>query len=399
MSHAIALAGAGLRRADRGDVGPNAYATRLLSSLMLGAVGLFDAAATLIGESRRAIESLPAPWWGAAPDVFAARLELAAGNIDEASDHARAGADRALRLGSDLFLPGAFETSATIALLRGNLREAEELICHMCDAPVSGQRLFGSGRAAWLDARVANARGADRTAMEALSDVYANSIEHRRLFIEEPAAAAWCVRLAFEAGDRLRAEAITACAEQLAAENPEQPTVVAAAAHARGVLLGDPVLLATASDRHVHPWARASADEDLGVTLLRDGSRDAAHGYFRRALDRYGRYGSRLDQDRVERRLRAPRSRRRRSHRDALPIVGLGSLTDTERGVADLVATGLTNVEVARRLFVSRHTVDFHLRQVFRKLEVRSRVELTRLLLEPEGGAQARALSGRTPVR
>jgi DNA-binding CsgD family transcriptional regulator len=61
---------------------------------------------------------------------------------------------------------------------------------------------------------------------------------------------------------------------------------------------------------------------------------------------------------------------------------GWESLTDTERSVTELVAQGLTNARVAERLFVSRHTVDFHLRAVFRKLDVRSRVDLTRLAVE-----------------
>jgi hypothetical protein len=49
---------------------------------------------------------------------------------------------------------------------------------------------------------------------------------------------------------------------------------------------------------------------------------------------------------------------------------------------AGLVATGLTNREIAERLFVSPHTVNTHLRQVFAKLEVNSRVDLTRLATE-----------------
>jgi DNA-binding CsgD family transcriptional regulator len=60
------------------------------------------------------------------------------------------------------------------------------------------------------------------------------------------------------------------------------------------------------------------------------------------------------------------------------PLLGWNSLTGRERSVADLVAEGLTNREAATRLFVSPHTVDAHLRHIFRKLEIRSRVQLAR---------------------
>jgi DNA-binding CsgD family transcriptional regulator len=56
-------------------------------------------------------------------------------------------------------------------------------------------------------------------------------------------------------------------------------------------------------------------------------------------------------------------------------------LTETERSVAELVAEGLTNQQVATRMFLSRHTIDFHLRHVFRKLDVDSRVLLARVTL------------------
>jgi DNA-binding CsgD family transcriptional regulator len=59
---------------------------------------------------------------------------------------------------------------------------------------------------------------------------------------------------------------------------------------------------------------------------------------------------------------------------------GWASLTDTERSVAHVVAEGLTNREAAERLFLSPHTVDFHLRSIYRKLGAKSRVHLTRLV-------------------
>ena len=58
---------------------------------------------------------------------------------------------------------------------------------------------------------------------------------------------------------------------------------------------------------------------------------------------------------------------------------GWARLTDTERAVADLVATGYTNREAATKLFISPHTVDYHLRHIFRKLDIDSRVQLARI--------------------
>jgi DNA-binding CsgD family transcriptional regulator len=54
--------------------------------------------------------------------------------------------------------------------------------------------------------------------------------------------------------------------------------------------------------------------------------------------------------------------------------------------VIELVAEGLTNRETGERLFLSHHTVGFHLRSIFCKLDVSSRVELTRLAIEHDTG-------------
>jgi DNA-binding CsgD family transcriptional regulator len=67
------------------------------------------------------------------------------------------------------------------------------------------------------------------------------------------------------------------------------------------------------------------------------------------------------------------------------PAMGWESLTETERVLADLVIEGRTNREVAASMFLSPHTVGYHLRHIFQKLGVDSRVEMTRLLSQSRG--------------
>lgn len=61
---------------------------------------------------------------------------------------------------------------------------------------------------------------------------------------------------------------------------------------------------------------------------------------------------------------------------------GLAGLTDTEQSVAALATQGLTNREVAERLLMSRYTVDSHLRSIYRKLGVNSRLALARVVVD-----------------
>jgi DNA-binding CsgD family transcriptional regulator len=80
----------------------------------------------------------------------------------------------------------------------------------------------------------------------------------------------------------------------------------------------------------------------------------------------------------VRSRLRAHGVRRRLVTRER-PENGWAAMTDSELAVARLVAQGLTNREVAEQLFVSPHTVSSHLRSVFAKLDITSRLALTRI--------------------
>jgi DNA-binding CsgD family transcriptional regulator len=78
-----------------------------------------------------------------------------------------------------------------------------------------------------------------------------------------------------------------------------------------------------------------------------------------------------------------------RSSSSGRPAYGWESLTDAKKSVTDLVAGGLTNRQVGARLFVSRHTVDSHLRHIFRKLDINSRVDLVRIVTTRSIGNRA----------
>jgi DNA-binding CsgD family transcriptional regulator len=71
--------------------------------------------------------------------------------------------------------------------------------------------------------------------------------------------------------------------------------------------------------------------------------------------------------------------------RPARAATGWGSLTGAERTTALLVAEGLSNPAIASRLFVSRHTVESHLKHAYAKLGISSRVELAAFVLREHG--------------
>jgi DNA-binding CsgD family transcriptional regulator/tetratricopeptide (TPR) repeat protein len=122
-------------------------------------------------------------------------------------------------------------------------------------------------------------------------------------------------------------------------------------------------------------WAEAAAAVDDGdeVPAGRADAAEAAH----RSLAAFDRLGARPLADRARRLLRALGERPA-----APPRAVAGELSERELQVVRLVAAGLSNAEIAGRLFISPRTVTTHLQHVYGRLGLGSRTALTRWVLE-----------------
>jgi DNA-binding CsgD family transcriptional regulator/DNA-binding transcriptional ArsR family regulator len=264
------------------------------------------------------------------------------------------------------------------------VRQTREIAKAMLNESTPGVRRH----AAWLLSLQATADGDPRQAHRWLCAMGEPERTYvlRRLWMDmadEPQM----VRIALAAGDRELAESAAADAGRRAELCPGVPSLDAIAAHASGLLDGDVDKLSEAAslfDRSPRALAHAAALEDLGLARQGEGTADSGIDAFTEALVLFARAGATTDAARLRSRLRALGVRRRVTAVEK-PVKGWAAMTKSELAVTELVADGLTNREVAERLFISPHTVNTHLRQVFAKLEVKSRVDLTRLATERDG--------------
>ncbi len=127
------------------------------------------------------------------------------------------------------------------------------------------------------------------------------------------------------------------------------------------------VVLEQSPIRLEHAYSLAN----LGAALRRTNHRAEAREHLRQALDLAERCGATLLAEQAHEELIATGARPRRTVR-----TGAASLTPSERRVAVMAAEGLSNREIAQALFVTLRTIEMHLSNAFRKLDVSSRTQL-----------------------
>jgi DNA-binding CsgD family transcriptional regulator/tetratricopeptide (TPR) repeat protein len=359
---------------------------RMFLATFLTDMRRFEEAEFHLQTSLAEISALGHAAYAASPAIFRGRLRLAEGLLDDAEVEAMAGMAMADEMGMDAFALVGIAVLTIVAVRRGDTDAAAGHARAYAARHRAGQgAMFGFAWGCWAMALLADVREGPARAAGLLRAAYAEPRERRWLLMAEPDAAAWMTRTALTIGDRSAAEAVVGTARGLAQDNPGFATLAAAAAHARGILHRDAAALAAAVASHVGPWSRASAMEDLGVLLADRAGEGSSVDRLDQALEDYQRIGAERDAARVRARLREVGIRRRHWTQSERPVSGWDSLTGTERSVAGLVAQGRTNPQVADQMFISPHTVKFHLRQVFRKLGIASRVELARLAAEHAG--------------
>jgi DNA-binding CsgD family transcriptional regulator len=336
-----------------------------------------------LGRARALLESLQREWnerderTTAEALWYLALVELRAGRFSLAAEYAEQARElHAPYEDEGLETPQPFFPLALVAAHRGELERAREFA-------ERGRRLVDA-QGLFLPAPVATLGLVDQWSGDAAAAVERFAAAEQTAAAAQWAEPAMCwwrsdyIEALLQLGqidDALRIlDAWETNARRLARE-----WVLAEATRCRGVVAsacGDfeaaQSHLAAAADRHERvgdPFGRARALLALGVVRRRTGRRRAAREAFEAALVAFDQLGAagwaetaRAELGRIGGRTRTE------------------GLTPAERRVADLVATGRTNTEVATALFLAERTVASHLTHIYAKLGVRSRTELARRL-------------------
>ena len=188
-------------------------------------------------------------------------------------------------------------------------------------------------------------------------------------------------------GEREEARRAVAQLARYAADR-EGPAMHRSVAFAAAILDGDAGALLAVADGYAaagRPLLEAQAREHAAEALAVAGRNNEARLQLDAAQERYAGVNASWDAARADARLRVHGIRRGVHGERKRPKAGWAALTDTEHTVAALLAEGLSNPDIAGRMFISRRTVQFHVSNILAKLGLSSRVELAALVARRAG--------------
>ncbi|MFR0359563.1 helix-turn-helix transcriptional regulator [Streptomyces sediminimaris] len=332
---------------------------------------------------QREAEALGLGW--SLPHWHAARAcaLLEQGALDDAAVEAEAGLMVAQELEITPPTPQARSVLALVETRRGDLLKAGAHLRAAAAGSGTGSRRYGP----WLavaGACLADAEGEDGEAAAVLAGSFVRQ-EPTRLLALPPSHWPAIVRIALRGGDRSLGECVADVVRGLSEEAVSRQIAGAVSAHVDGLLQQDSRALASAVTGYRstgRPGALASACEDLGQLMASSGDTVSAIAHFEEAAHLAAASGAGRDQERIRRRLRRLGVRTAPARTHPGDRQGWEELTESERKLIPLVVEGLTNRAMADRLYVSVHTVNTHMKHIFTKLGINSRVELTRLAIE-----------------
>src|SRR5215470_15064879 len=337
----------------------------------------------LIGEARAAFrqaldDEFGSGWWLSETLMADAQASYAIGEWADAVPGLIAGGQAAQEKGNQILVSQSLAYRAIIATATGDHRAAGELAAVIAGSLEGDELSYNAGILAFAVAGLKAAQGDRQGAYDLLLRCWRFDAARECRFYHR-CLAPDLVRLALALGYRDVAAEVASTVVAGVALAPEVPTVRSLALRCQGLVDGavEPMIEAVALARRAPLLLEhAGACEDAARLLTQDGRPDEAAALLAEALERYEQAGAGAWAGRVRAQLRTlgvrpgPRGSRHR------PAGGWQSLTETERTVSLLVAEGLTNGAVARRLYISPHTVNTHLRHVFAKLGVPNRVAL-----------------------
>jgi DNA-binding CsgD family transcriptional regulator len=381
FAEAVRLAEAAVQVADRspGWAAAHRFHVHFFLAIFLLEVDRLEEAQRALQRGRHLSEELGAKWSLPIYQWASALARFVAGDWEDASAECEACLELAEDLGTRHGVLFSHSLAAIIALHRNDLATAEAA------AAAAERELAQTGRQHGLEfwvrlarALLLEAAGQPQAACEALWGAWQQGAAAGILSYNADLGPD-LVRLSLAAGHADRAAEASVGVQALAAANPEVARLQGVALQCRGLVAGDPETLLQAVAAHrrgPRPLELARACEDAAAALVRAARPAEAAPLFEEAFALYERLQAARDVARVEAGLRLVGRRRGRRGPRGRPRSGWASLTATEAKVAELVAEGLSNPEIARRLFVSRHTVHTHVSHILAKLGLGSRVEL-----------------------